>query len=56
MFNDEGEGKQTTGKERKGERKPNTEEDKNMHPSWAAKQKQKLQILPFKGKKTVFDD
>ena len=30
--------------------------DKDVHPSWAAKQNQKSKILPYQGKKTVFED
>jgi len=30
--------------------------DKDVHPSWAAKQSQKKSIEPFQGKKTVFGD
>ncbi|ETN65054.1 hypothetical protein AND_003186 [Anopheles darlingi] len=32
-----------------------TEPDAGLHPSWAAKQRQKV-IIPFAGKKVVFDD
>ena len=45
-------------KEYKSEAKKSTGggEEKGLHPSWAAKQSQKAKILPFQGKKTVFED
>ena len=63
VFDDAGEGggvKEYTsgGKEYKSEAKKSTGggEEKGLHPSWAAKQSQKAKILPFQGKKTVFED
>ena len=46
-------------KDAAGGKRPQTSKDlkdKDVHPSWAAKQNQKAKILPFQGKKTVFED